>query len=92
MGLVPEQDLNLLFPVLGGDNVKAEVVYQGPIDAPVAKGQQLAELVIEPEGLPEIRRPLVAVESVAEGGFVVRMMTVGSILAKDIINRPQGAM
>ncbi|MGI9369241.1 MAG: D-alanyl-D-alanine carboxypeptidase family protein [Ruegeria sp.] len=92
VGLVPEQDLNLLFPVLGGDNVKAEVVYQGPIDAPVAKGQQLAELVIEPEGLPEIRRPLVAVESVAEGGFVVRMMTVGSILAKDIINRPQGAM
>ncbi len=92
VGLVPEQDLNLLFPVLGEDNIKAEVVYQGPVDAPVVKGQQLAELVIKPEGLPEIRRPLVAAETVAEGGFFVRMMTVGSILAKDIINRPQGAM
>ncbi len=92
VGLVPEQDLNLLFPVLGEDNIKAEVVYQGPVDAPVVKGQQLAELVIKPEGLPEIRRPLVAAETVTEGGFFVRMMTVGSILAKDIINRPQGAM
>ncbi len=92
VGLVPEQDLNLLFPVLGEDNIKAEVVYQGPVDAPVVKGQQLAELVIKPEGLPEIRRPLVAAETVTEGGFFVRMMTVGSILTKDIINRPQGAM
>ncbi len=88
VGLVPEEDLTLLFPVLGGKEIKAEVVYDGPINAPVSKGQQLAELVIQPEGLPEIRRPLVADRDVAQGGFVVRMMTVGGIVLKDFINIP----
>ncbi len=92
VGLVPEQDLNLLFPVLGAKDIEAEVVYQGPINAPVTRGQQLAELVIKPEGLPKIRRPLVAAEDVALGGFVVRMMTVAGIVLKDVINRPLEAM
>ncbi|NOC91237.1 D-alanyl-D-alanine carboxypeptidase [Ruegeria sp. HKCCD6228] len=92
VGLVPEGDLNVLFPVLGTQNVEAEVVYDGPINAPVKKGQQLAELVIKPEGLPEIRRPLVAAEDVAIGGFVVRMLTVGGIVLKDVINNPLESM
>ncbi|QFT73521.1 MULTISPECIES: D-alanyl-D-alanine carboxypeptidase family protein [unclassified Ruegeria] len=92
VGLVPEGDLNVLFPVLGTQNVEAEVVYEGPINAPVKKGQQLAELVIKPEGLPEIRRPLVAAEDVAIGGFVVRMLTVGGIVLKDVINNPLESM
>ena len=92
VGLVPEGDLNVLFPVLGPQNVEAEVVYDGPINAPVKKGQQLAELVIKPEGLPEIRRPLVAAEDVATGGFVVRMLTVGGIVLKDVINNPLESM
>lgn len=92
VGLVPDGDLTVLFPVLGTQNVKAEVVYQGPINAPVKKGQQLAELVIKPEGLPEIRRPLVAAEDVAIGGFVVRMLTVGGIVLKDVINNPLESM
>ncbi len=92
VGLVPEGDLNVLFPVLGTQYIEAEVVYDGPINAPVAKGQQLAELVIKPEGLPEIRRPLVAAEDVPLGGFMVRMMTVGGIVLKDVINNPLESM
>ena len=88
VGLVPEDDLTLLFPVLGNKDIEAEVVYEGPINAPVSKGQPLAELVIKPEGLPEIRRPLVADKDVPLGGFVVRMMTVGGIVLKDVINNP----
>ncbi|WP_319546642.1 D-alanyl-D-alanine carboxypeptidase family protein [Ruegeria conchae] len=88
VGLVPEGDLTLLFPVLGNKDIQAEVVYEGPINAPVSKGQQLAELVIKPEGLPEIRRPLVADRDVPLGGFVVRIMTVGGIVLKDVINNP----
>ncbi len=92
VGLVPEEDLNLLFPVLGDTDIKAEIVYDGPINAPVSKGQQLAELVIQPEGLPEIRRPLVAANDVPQGGFVVRMMTVGGIVLKDVITTPLGSL
>ncbi|MDA7963033.1 D-alanyl-D-alanine carboxypeptidase family protein [Ruegeria sp.] len=92
VGLVPQEDLTLLFPVLGDKDIQAEVVYDGPINAPVKKGQQLAELVIKPEGLPEIRRPLVAAQDVALGGFVVRMMTVGGIVLKDVIGNPLESM
>ncbi len=92
VGLVPDGDLNVLFPVLGTQIIEAEVVYDGPVNAPVAKGQQLAELVIKPEGLPEIRRPLFAAEDVPLGGFMVRMMTVGGIVLKDVINNPLESM
>ncbi|WP_281994856.1 D-alanyl-D-alanine carboxypeptidase family protein [Ruegeria faecimaris] len=90
--LVPQEDLTLLLPVLGDKNVEAEIVYDGPLEAPIAKGQEIAELVIKPDGLPEIRRPLVAAESVEKGGFFVRIMTVGGIVAKDVIGNPLGAM
>ncbi|KUJ76740.1 D-alanyl-D-alanine carboxypeptidase [Ruegeria marisrubri] len=92
VGLVPAEDLTLLFPVLGGKTAPAEVVYQGPINAPVKAGQQLAELVIKPEGLPEIRRPLVAAEDVREGGFFVRIMTVAGIVLNDLLDGSLEAM
>ncbi len=92
VGLVPDGDLTLLFPVLSDQNVPAEVVYQGPVNAPIQKGQKLAELVVKPEGLPEIRRPLYAAEDVALGGFLVRLMTVGGIVLKDVINTPLESM
>ncbi|NDW44681.1 D-alanyl-D-alanine carboxypeptidase family protein [Ruegeria sp. PrR005] len=80
VGLVPAEDLDLLLPVLSDKRIEAEVVYDGPINAPIAKGQKIAELVIKPEELPEIRRPLVASEDVAAGGFVVRMKTAATML------------
>lgn len=92
VGLVPQDDLTILLPVLGDKNVAAEVVYDGPFNAPISKGQQLAELVIKPEGLPEIRRPLVAAQDVASGGFFVRMMTVGGIVLTDVIGNPLDAL
>jgi D-alanyl-D-alanine carboxypeptidase (penicillin-binding protein 5/6) len=42
--------------------------------------------------LPEIRRPLVSAEDVAIGGFLVRMLTVGGIVLKDVINKPLESM
>ena len=48
--------------------------------------------MIKPEGLPEIRRPLLAAEDVPVGGFVVRMLTVGGIVLKDVINNPLESM
>ena len=75
VGLVPEDDVSVLLPVLAGDNVAAEVVYSGPIAAPITAGQKLAELVLSPEGLPETRIPLVAQTDVAEGGFMARIST-----------------
>ena len=52
VGLVPAEDLVILVPVLSGGDLQAEVVYKGPIPAPIQQGQPLAELVITPEELP----------------------------------------
>ncbi len=89
--LVPASDINILLPVLTGDEVPAEIVYYGPVDAPVAKGQELAELVIRPEGLPEIRVPLVADQAVAAGGFSVRLKTAAQVLMKQLGLAPSEA-
>lgn len=91
VGLVAEKDVNVLLPVLGQDDVKAEVVYNGPIEAPIAKGQVLAELVLTPNDLPEIRVPLVAEADVAAGGFAVRLRTATTVLMGQLGLTPEGA-
>ena len=86
--LVPAEDLKVLLPSLSADNVNAEVVYRGPVNAPVQKGQQLAELVIKPSELPELRLPLVAAEQVPQGGFFVKVRTAAEQLLARITNGP----
>ncbi len=91
VGLVAEKDVDVLLPVIGGKDVEAEVVYNGPIQAPITKGQQLAELVLKPLDLPEIRVPLVAETDVATGGFAVRMRTATTVLLTQFGLRTEGA-
>ncbi|KEP70943.1 D-alanyl-D-alanine carboxypeptidase [Thioclava sp. BHET1] len=74
VGLAPEQDLNLLIPAGAKDKVKAEAVFDGPIQAPIKKGQKLGKLVITVPGLQDPREvALVAENDVKRGGFMVRV-------------------
>ncbi|MBV2358187.1 D-alanyl-D-alanine carboxypeptidase [Thalassococcus sp. CAU 1522] len=82
VGLVAEAETTLLLPLAAATPYTAEVVYTGPIEAPIAEGQRLAELIIRPDGLPEHRVPLVAEQTVEAGGFVNRMLTVSQVLLK----------
>ncbi|MFN0115873.1 MAG: D-alanyl-D-alanine carboxypeptidase family protein [Paracoccaceae bacterium] len=76
VGLVPEADIVLLLPSLAQDKLEAEVVYSGPVTAPVKAGQKLADLVIRiPDLLEPITVPLVAEADVARGGFFKRVAT-----------------
>ena len=92
VGLVAEDDLTILLPVLAAGDLKAEVVFQGPVPAPVAQGQRLGELVVSPEGLPEVRLPLVADRAVPKGGFVVRVTTAARLLLQRFANGPAEAL
>ena len=92
VGLVPAEDLTVLLPALSGKQINAEVVYTGPIQAPIKKGQKLAELVLQPEDLPEIRLPLVAANDVPSGGFFVRVKTAATVLVARFINGPEAAL
>ncbi|MEM9844681.1 MAG: D-alanyl-D-alanine carboxypeptidase family protein [Pseudomonadota bacterium] len=88
VGLTPAQDLVTMVPILSAGPLAAEIVYTGPIEAPIQAGQQIAEMVLSPEGMPEVRVPLLASEAVAAGGFGVRLKTVSGLLFQRLL---QGA-
>jgi len=92
VGLMVAEDVTVLLPVLSGDTLAGEVLFTGPINAPVEKGQPLGELVITPKGLPEIRIPLVAQNNVAAGGFVVRVRTAANLLISQFLAGPSGEL
>jgi serine-type D-Ala-D-Ala carboxypeptidase (penicillin-binding protein 5/6) len=80
VGLVPATDAQFLVPALVQDQVTAEVVYTGPIAAPIEKGAAIAELVMHIPDLPPARVPLVAETAVGRAGFVSRVTTAGQVL------------
>jgi len=82
VGLTVAEDVSLLVPILNQGQIDAQVVYNGPIEAPIAAGQQLGELVVALDGLPEKRIPLVADADVPRGGFAMRMRTAALVLWK----------
>ncbi|MBW4710459.1 D-alanyl-D-alanine carboxypeptidase [Roseobacter sp. YSTF-M11] len=91
VGLVAAEDISILMPALAGNEIAGEVVYTGPVSAPIAKGDPLAELVFTLEGLPETRIPLVADRAVERGGFVSRVSTAALVLFKKLVQGPEGA-
>ena len=91
VGLVPANDISMLLPVLAGDEIEAEIVYKGPVEAPIIQGQVLGELVVKPDGLSEQRFDLVAETSVPFGGFLARITTAAKLLVKQLQSPPEAA-
>ncbi|WP_224825674.1 D-alanyl-D-alanine carboxypeptidase family protein [Cognatishimia sp. MH4019] len=83
VGLTVQDDLSLLVPVVGANTVNAFAEFNGPIEAPIEAGQQLGELVVEVEGLPETRHPLVADRAIARGGVMPRLRAAVTVLLRD---------
>jgi D-alanyl-D-alanine carboxypeptidase (penicillin-binding protein 5/6) len=92
VGLTIEQDFATLIPTLSTSDLKAELIYEGPLRAPVLRGDRVGELVFKPEGLPETRVPLVASEDVITGGFMPRLKTVTGLLLSRLQQGPEGAL
>ena len=88
VGLELAEDISLLLPVNPIEPLKTEVVYNGPVKAPITKGDPIGELIISPEGLPEQRVPLIADRTVARHGFVGRIVAAAQHLAKRINDGP----
>jgi D-alanyl-D-alanine carboxypeptidase (penicillin-binding protein 5/6) len=88
VGLVPAEDVRLLVSALVQDSLTAEVIYTGPLVAPVTKGSAVAELIIQSPGLPDRRVPLVAESDVGNAGFVKRVTTAGKVLYDQYLGSP----
>jgi D-alanyl-D-alanine carboxypeptidase (penicillin-binding protein 5/6) len=53
--------------------VSTSIRYHGPVSAPIAEGDHIADLRVEIDGQPPFDIPLVAAENVAEAGFLMRI-------------------
>jgi D-alanyl-D-alanine carboxypeptidase (penicillin-binding protein 5/6) len=74
VALIAPRNLAVTLPAgLLDDNIKVRVVYDGPLKAPIAKGQQVASLVVQTGDTPPQTMPLIAAEAVEEAGFFGRM-------------------
>jgi D-alanyl-D-alanine carboxypeptidase (penicillin-binding protein 5/6) len=71
--LVAPQNLAVTLPRTASADVKVKVVYTGPIKAPIAKGQQIAQLIVQTHDTAPQVMPLVAGEDVAEAGVFGRL-------------------
>lgn len=73
VALTTRDGVNVLVPAGSKDQVKVEAVYDSPIPAPIAKGDQVGRLVVSVPGTQDAVTPLLAAEDVAEAGFAGRM-------------------
>lgn len=73
VSLVGDGDIDLLLPTSATGAVSAEIIYNGPIKAPISKGDQIATLRVsaaESSATNEI--PLYAGEDIASSNFAMR--------------------
>ncbi len=72
VGLVAPRALAVTMPAGSMTGMKVKVVYNGPVKAPIAAGQHIADLVVETPSTPPQVMPLVAETAVGEAGFFRR--------------------
>lgn len=73
LDLVAPRNLAATIPASANGPVKARISYRGPIQAPIAKGQEVARLLVDAGDGQTQSLPLVAGEAVAEAGFFGRL-------------------
>jgi D-alanyl-D-alanine carboxypeptidase (penicillin-binding protein 5/6) len=73
VALVAPRDLAVTIPAGVLSKIQStRIRYQGPVKAPIAKGQHIADLVVTTSDAGEQIMPLVAAEAVGEAGFFAR--------------------
>ena len=73
VGLTTRDGVNVLVPAGVADQVKVEVVYDSPLPAPIARGDQVGRLVVTIPGTADTITPLIATDDIPEAGFLGRM-------------------
>ena len=82
--LTVEKDLIITIPAAVRNDLKVEIVYGGPLEAPVKKGQKIGSLRVSIPRLPLIEVPLVAAQDVERmnvfaGTFTKMKILLGGI-------------
>src|SRR3546814_19601390 len=73
VALVAPKNLAVTLPRTASANITVKLVYDGPIKAPISKGQEIARLVVSPPDTAPQIMPLVAANGVAGAGLFGRL-------------------
>ena len=71
--LVTERDIKISLPRASRRGLKAKVVYEGPVPAPIVEGSKIARLVVTAPDFKTVEVPLVAGADVAQVGVFGRL-------------------
>ena len=85
--LTPAAPVKAFVPRVGAEKLTAKIVYQGPLEAPVAAGAPAGELRIYQGETEMLRAPLQTRAAVARGGLLRRAGDAAAELAKDLLRR-----
>ena len=85
--LVAAEDVSLLVSAIADDQTEAEIVYDGPLAAPIEAGAQVGELVVRRADLPEHRVPVLAGADVGGANVLSRAMVAAQRLAGDLMGQ-----
>ena len=86
VGLTTAEGVRVLLPAGAQAGVTAEAVFNGPIEAPIAKGDKLGELLVNIPGAGQSRLPLLAADDVDRAGVVGRLQNAALRLGERAVH------
>ena len=84
VGLKMREPLQILVPTTGSYEITSKISYAGPLQAPISKGDIVAELIVSVDDVFETRAPLIAATSVPLGGLLTRLRTAAIVLLRTV--------
>ena len=95
VGLTAGEDVDMLVSAIAANETQAEIVYDGPLTAPIAAGTEVGELIVTRADLPELRVPVVTLEAVPAAGVPARLgiaarRLAGEVLGGDVLGAVPG--
>ena len=87
VGLLVQDAVSVLVPVQDKGKLRSQVIYQGPVAAPVTKGQEIGRVQVMRDKEILLERPVYAAQDVAEGSLRNKSMDALYELATGWIRR-----
>ncbi|MTH33269.1 D-alanyl-D-alanine carboxypeptidase [Paracoccus limosus] len=86
VGLTTAEGVRVLLPAGAQAGVTAEAVFNGPIEAPITKGDKLGELLVNIPGAGQSRLPLLAADDVGRAGVFGRLQNAALRLSERAVH------
>jgi D-alanyl-D-alanine carboxypeptidase (penicillin-binding protein 5/6) len=87
VALIPKEELTVLLPVVGGDELSGEVTFEGPLEAPIVAGTEVGTLTLSHPDMQSWTVPLVTATDIPRAGPLRRIQIAGGTVAGRLIDQ-----